>query len=204
MRKLIFFGVTNLFFLSSIAFSQVVPTPVINNEIRDNTSIRSREIELERVKRDSRKPNLTADLNGRVIKFSEIKEDFESIQKLQNSIVKIYTTGKKIRYEEIGKLALEINKSAMRLNSNLFTESVAEKIELKKEEKSETKSLKSVKEIIVDLDNNIGGFAKSSMFQNLKVIDTEVSEKTRMNLKQIIKLSAALNQTADKMAKMGK
>ena len=107
--------------LSSAAFSQVVPTPVINNEIRDNTSIRSREIELERVKRDSRKPNLTADLNGRVIKFSEIKEDFESIQKLQNSIVEIYTTGKKIRYEEIGKLALEINKGAVRLNLNLFT-----------------------------------------------------------------------------------
>ena len=201
MRKLIFFGLTNLLMLSSAAFSQVVPTPVINNEIRDNTSIRSREIELERVKRDSRKPNLTADLNGRVIKFSEIKEDFESIQKLQNSIVEIYTTGKKIRYEEIGKLALEINKGAVRLNLNLFTKSAAEKTELKKEEGAETNTLRSVKELIIDLDNKIGSFAKSSMFQNLKVIDTEVSEKTGMNLEQIIKLSAALNQAAAKMAK---
>jgi cell fate (sporulation/competence/biofilm development) regulator YlbF (YheA/YmcA/DUF963 family) len=200
MRKVIFIGLTNLLMFSSIAFSQV-PTPVINNEIRDNTSIRSREIELERVKRDSRKPNLTEDSSGRTIKYAEIKKDFESIQKLQNQIVKTYTTGKKIRYEEIGKLSLEINKSALRLNSNLFVTSNTEKTELKEEKKAETKVLKSVRDLIVDLDNSIGSFAKSPMFQNLKIVDPTISEKTGNNLAQIIKLSAALNQASDKMAK---
>jgi hypothetical protein len=200
MKKILFFGVTNLLFLSSIAFSQV-PNPVADNEMRDGSSIRRRAIELERVKRDANKLNLPEDANGRKIDFVEIKEDFESIQKLQNSIVKIYTTGKKIRYGEIGKLALEINKSALRLNSNLFTASTSEKNELKKTEKSETKTQKSVKEIIIDLDNNIGNFAKSPMFQNLKIVDPAVSEKTRLSLEQIIKLSFALNQSADVMAK---
>ncbi len=200
MKKILFFGVTNLFFLASIAVAQIVPTPVINNEIRDTSSIRSREIELERVKRDANKPNLTEEFNGRKINFAEIKKDFESIQKLQSSIVKAYTTGKKIGYREISELSLEINKSASRLNSNLFAAST----ETKKEEKSEPKTPKSVRELIIDLDNNIGSFAKSPMFQNLKVVDPTISEKTGMNLEQIIKLSAALNQAANQMAKIGK
>jgi hypothetical protein len=197
MRKLIFFGMTNLFFLSAIVAAQIVPTPVINNEIRDNTSIRSREIELERIKRDANKPDFTEDSNGRKINFAAIKKDFESIQKLQSSIVKAYTTGKKIGYGEIGKLSLEINKSALRLNSNLFAEST----DTKEEKKLEFKTPKSVRELIIELDNNIGSFAKSPMFQNLKVVDPTVSEKTRITLEQIFKLSSALNQAANQMAK---
>lgn len=200
MKILLLIGMTNLLFLASVVVAQVVPTPVINNEIRDNSSIRSREIELERVKRDFRKPKITAETNGRVIKFSEIKEDFEKIQKTQNSIVKIYTTGKEVYYEKIGKLSMEINESAIRLNSNLFETPKP----IKRVEKPEAKNLKSVKEVIIELDNYIEKFVKSSMFQNLRVIDTKVSEKTRFDLEKIIELSFALNRRTNEMAQISR
>jgi hypothetical protein len=41
------------------------------------------------------------------------------------------------------------------------------------------------------------------MFQNLRVVDPKVYEKTRLDLKQIIKLSSALNQLAEQRAKGG-
>ena len=199
MEKLVFLSLTNLLMLSSIAFAQVL-TPVINNEIRDTSSIRRRELELERLKREADKLNLPEESNGRKINFTEIKRDFEGIQKLQSSIVKAYVKGEKVNYNEIGKLSLEMNKRALNLNSNLFAASV----QIKEAEKIDSKTSKSVKNLIIDLDNNVGNFAKSPMFQNLRIVDPAVSEKARLDLEQIIKLSAELNQVADKITKSGK
>ena len=100
MKKIIFFGITNLLFISSIVVAQI-PNPVADTEMRDGSSIRRRSIELERVKRDAVKLRPTEDSTERTIKFAEIKEDFENIQKLQSEIVKAYTTGKNINYEKI-------------------------------------------------------------------------------------------------------
>ena len=199
MEKLVFLSLTNLLMLSSIAFAQVL-TPVINNEIRDTSSIRRRELELERLKREADKLNLPEESNGRKINFTEIKRDFEGIQKLQSSIVKAYVKGEKVNYNEIGKLSLEMNKRALNLNSNLFAASV----QIKEAEKIDSKTSKSVKNLIIDLDNNVGNFAKSPMFQNLRIVDPAVSEKARLDLEQIIKLSAELNQVADKITKSSK
>jgi hypothetical protein len=100
---------------------------------------------------------------------------------------------------------LEINKSALRLNSNLFPAPEAEK---KKSEKQEVKKdaiennpkpTKSVRDLIVDLDNAIGSFANSPMFQNLRVVDPEVSAKTKLDLDKIIVLSNLLDAEARKM-----
>jgi len=193
--------------------AQVTPPGAGDKDLRD-TNVKGRSNELERIKRDAEKPEkrnknkAAQNSNGSqpddtlAAKYEEIKTDFEQIQQSQDSIISAYKSGEKIDYKQMSKFSLEINKSAVRLNSNLFPPTVVENSDAKKEEKikKETKTPKSVRDIIVDLDNTIGSFATSPMFKNLRVVDPTVSEKTRLNLERIIELSGLLDAEARKMA----
>jgi hypothetical protein len=196
MKKILFVGMTNLVFLSSIAAAQVVPTPVINNEIRDNSSIRSREIELERVKRESNKLKPRESTQEQEIKFAEIKEDFENIQKLQGEIIKAYTTGRKINYEKISQSAAEMTKKTVRLDANLFDSKIEETVKNKDSEKTKPKI---VRDLIIELDKVIGTFVSSPVFKNTKLVDEQSSEKSRLDLEKIFKLSDMLSREAKKL-----
>jgi hypothetical protein len=196
MKKILFVGMTNLVFLSSIAAAQVVPTPVINNEIRDNSSIRSREIELERVKRESNKLKPRESTEEQEIKFAEIKEDFENIQKLQGEIIKAYTTGRKINYEKISQSAAEMTKKTVRLDANLFDSKIEETVKNKDSEKTKPKI---VRDLIIELDKVIGTFVSSPVFKNTKLVDEQSSEKSRLDLEKIFKLSDMLSREAKKL-----
>ena len=94
-------GVFGLLVFNSSVLAQVSPTPVINNEIRDPTSMRMRAIDMERVKKDANKVSLDEPTKEQTIKFAEIKEDFENIQKLESEIVKVYESGKEINFNKI-------------------------------------------------------------------------------------------------------
>ena len=202
---------------SNIFGQQAAPPGAGDKDLRDN-NVKARSIDLERVDRDSRKTNQagTDSVVGKetedqlAARFGEIKTDFEQIQMSQDSIIKAYQGSITVDYAQISKFALEINKSAMRLDLNLFPSMTAENDDSQKEEKNnekvktEVKQAKSVRDLIVELDNSIGVFATSSMFQNLRLIDPKVSMKTRLELGKIKQLSAELNQEADKMTKGGK
>jgi cell fate (sporulation/competence/biofilm development) regulator YlbF (YheA/YmcA/DUF963 family) len=195
MKKIVFFGMTNLFFLSSIAFAQV-PNPVADNEMRDGSSIRRRAIELERVKRESNKLKPRESTEEQEIKFAEIKEDFENIQKLQGEIIKAYTTGRKINYEKISQSAAEMTKKTVRLDANLFDSKIEETVKNKDSEKTKPKI---VRDLIIELDKVIGTFVSSPVFKNTKLVDEQSSEKSRLDLEKIFKLSDTLSREAKKL-----
>ncbi len=208
-------------FILAAAFSnadaQVTPAGAGDKDLRD-TNVKGRSNELERVKRDAQKPgkreknappgtvNASATEDALAAKYAEIKTDYEQIQLSQDAIIKAYQSGDKIDYIQIGKFSSEINKSGIRLNSNLFTPPIVVDSDAKKEEKTEkeTKKSKNVRDIIVELDNTIGSFATSPMFQNLRTVDPAISEKTRLDLEKIIELSGLLGAEAQKLAAPGK
>jgi hypothetical protein len=203
------------------AQAPVVSPPSVSGDrdLRD-TNIKTRSIDLERVDRDSRnneksteRPSASNSLplkpeDKLAAKFEEIKTDFEQMQRSQDVVIKTYQGLGKIDYALIGKSALEINKSATRLNSNLFP--IVETPDAEKEEKKDNKKekaakpVKSVRDLIVDLDNTIGSFTASPMFQNLRIIDTKATEKAKLDLEKIIELSAQLDTEAQKMEPIGK
>jgi len=213
--------------LTAAAFStvsaQVTPAGAGDKDLRD-TNVKGRSNELERIKRDAQKPekrgkdaapgtiNAAEAEDALAAKYEEIKMDYEQIQLSQDSIIKAYQSGDKIDYIQISKYSSEISKSAMRLSSNLFPAPVVENTDAKKVESSnqkkvekaekEMKNPKNVRDIIVELDNTIGSFATSSMFQNLRTIDPAISEKTRVDLEKIIELSALLGVEAENMSKI--
>ncbi len=210
-----------LFVLIALVFSTAVcsnicaqiapPTPDAGNKDLRDTNIKRRSVEMERVERDAKK-NRTAAANQTTAqaedqlaaKYGEIKTDYEQIQISQDVIIKTYQGSGKIDYAQISKSALEINRSATRLHSNLFPAPPIENANVKKEEKkadkskTETKSAKGVRNLIIDLDETIGSFTMSPMFQNLRTVDAAVSEKARLDLEKIIELSALLDAEARK------
>ncbi len=161
--------------------------------------IKLRSAEIERIKREADKSNASsfAPINTEIkAKFPQIKEDFESVQLLQAAIIKAYTTGKTIDYGMIETSAEGINKKAKRLDANLF----ASKIEKKSDNsKAKQTKIKSVKVLIVELDNSIGSFVSSKIFGNINVVDPVVALKTRTDLVNIMDLSGQLSKEAGKM-----
>lgn len=199
---------------SFTTYGQQTPPPGAGDKDLRDTDVKRRSIEMERVERDAKKGNgvRSSAKNASpkkedplAAKYAEIKSDFEQLQLSQDAVIKAYQTGSRIDYAQIVKSALEMNHSAARLNSNLFP-AVDRKTESEKEEKSETepKTAKSMRDLIVELDNTIGSFAASSMFQNLRVVDPDVSAKAKTDLEKIIELSRLLKAEAAKLNAAGK
>jgi hypothetical protein len=191
--KSVLFCVLGLLCFAFSCVAQISPTPVINNEIKDTSSIRMRSIELERVKREAEKASPDNSATGRQLKFSEIKNEFETIQKLQDSIIKTYTTGKTIDLAKISDLAAELNENSIRLDKNLF---VAEKNEAANPKVDENIEQNTIPDLIVKLDKAIGNFVGSKIFQNSKLINLKESQETQSELKKIILLSDELSKEA--------
>lgn len=199
---------------SNIYAQQAAPPGAGDKDLNDR-NVKTRSIDLERVDRDARKENgKTTDQPAKnsvtvtnqpedklAVKYGEIKTDYEQIQMSQDTIIKTYQGSGVIDYTQIGKSAAEINESAKRLNANLFPPPIAEGVEKEVNEKPEkdVETTKSVRDLIVDLDNSVGSFATSSMFQNLRLIDPKVAIKAQFDLKKIIELSATLNAEAQKI-----
>jgi cell fate (sporulation/competence/biofilm development) regulator YlbF (YheA/YmcA/DUF963 family) len=162
------------------------PAPVIEMDIRSGSSIKMRSVELERVKRESNKLSVS-DSKEYLLKFEEIKEDFENIQKLQSKVVRVYTTGKTVDYKQIGELSAEISKKALRLERNLFEERAD------KTENSKDVERKQVRDLIIELDGAIGNFTNGQIFKNTKLVDTENAQTSQDQLKKIVKLSGKLS-----------
>lgn len=156
-----------------------------------------RELQLERFRRDANKlsPNETSEEVE--IRFANIKDDFEGIQKLQTGIVKAYTTGKTVDYDKIQRSAAEINKRSVRLGFNFF----GSNLEADSEKRSKELARKGVRGLIIDLDKKMGDFVSSSLFRNHVVVDVAENAKAEANLKGMVEISSALSLAAGKLAK---
>ncbi len=201
MKKniLICFVIFTAAVFSNVTAQQEMPSGASDKNLGDN-NIKMRSVDLERAKRDAEKTNSTganvASVNPKIeTKFPQIKEDFEGIQSNQELIVKSYTSGAKVDYKQIKDSADLINKSAKRLDENLF----AVKTEKPKENSKKENKEKSISDLIVDLDNAIGKFAASTMFQNLRLVNPEIAGKTQLDLMKIMQISDLLSKQADKM-----
>jgi len=193
MRNTVFSLIGLILFSGSIC-AQVSPNPVADAEIRDTDSIRMRSLALEQAKREENKLHASEDSKIPEAKFAVIKSDFESIQKLESSIVKTYKTGKKIDYVKIGELALEIKKKAGRLGLNFFDI----KDEPGVDPNPQDLTRKSVRDLIIDLDGTLTAFVTNPTFTGLRVIDAKNNDRARADLEKLIELSRDLQEAAEK------
>lgn len=176
------------------------PPSIADNATPVDNNIKQRSIELERVKRDAEKTATLRRENGTELKFSLIKDDFEGIQKEQMLIIKAYTTGESIDYETISKSSDKITEMAVRLRANVFIDEESGKTDKPQDEENPYTG-QSVRNLIVELDNAIGEVVTNPMWQNLKVVNTEISQAVEANLVKVINASSALWIESNKMKK---
>lgn len=192
---------------SAIVFAQTAapidagtPAGAGDSNLADN-DIKLRAVELERIKREAEKTATLRRDDGAELNFSIIKNDFEGIQKEQANVIAGYQASAEIDYDKINESAGKMTEMAIRLKANLFQSDEDKKDSGKKIEKdqaADTKT-KSVRSLIIDLDNAIGDLVTNKMFQNLKTIDSELSAKAETDLDKIIKLSGELWLESNKM-----
>ena len=192
--------------LTGSAWPQREAPPGASDKGAMDRSSKERSIELERIKRDATKPDAKGQQSpapDAAAKFEEIKADFEGLQRRQDEIVKAYTTGKQPDLEKIDSDSEQMNKHAVRLETNLFPQMEEQK---GKKKSKENKTVdppavplpQDLKTLIVEQDNTLASFVSNPMFVNPQVANVTDSAKARADLKKLILLIAALRSEAGK------
>ena len=192
--------------LTGSAWPQREAPPGASDKGAMDRSSKERSIELERIKRDANKPDAKGQQSpapDAAAKFEEIKADFEGLQRRQDEIVKAYTTGKQADLEKIVSDSEQMNKHAVRLETNLFPQ-IEEQKGKKKSKENKTVDPPAVplpqdlKALIVEQDNTLASFVSNPMFANPQVANVTDSAKAHADLKKLILLTAALRSEAGK------
>jgi hypothetical protein len=192
--------------LTGSAWSQREAPPGASDKGAMDRSSKERSIELERIKRDANKPDAKGQQSpapDAAAKFEEIKADFEGLQRRQDEIVKAYTTGKQADLEKIVSDSEQMNKHAVRLETNLFPQMEEQKGKKKSKENKtvDTPAVplpQDLKTLIVEQDNTLASFVSNPMFANPQVANVTDSAKAHADLKKLILLTAALRSEAGK------
>ena len=203
----------SLFLLIAMAIIAMLSIPAVaqdhgppaggsDRNLRDSASdLKGRSIEIDRISRDAKKPDDRKDADKPqsrpVPNFLQIKEDFEQIQLINSDVLQASPSSATPDYQRIAKSAEEIEKRAVRLKSNLFPPK-STKQSKEKQPVTEDQELKS---LLTLLDNSIGKFTQSPMFQNSKVVNPEDHANAEKELDDVIKISVRVRNEADRIKK---
>ncbi len=198
----------SILMFSAVSAQQDPPAGAGDRNLEDRT-VKSRSIDLERVKRDAEKQdpkNQAAPIPP--VKFQEIKEDFEGLQLRQDEIRKIYSVGKQIDMPRIVWVAGLMNANATRLHGNLFPPPVEEPKSKKKSKEPKEQPAKveptpepmpqDLRSMIIAQDDTLAAFVANPMFTNPQVSNVDSNLKAQADLKKLIRLTAALGEMASK------
>jgi hypothetical protein len=102
-------------------------------------------------------------------------------------------TNPQLDYQRIAEAGAEVDKRASRLKSNLFPK---ESKDVARQDGSKYRGPQELRSLLKALDNAIVGFVHSPMFENLRVVNSQDSDKAQQDLESIIKLSKEVNKRA--------
>lgn len=182
-----------IFFLSVTAAvnpAQANPEQAVLNAREQFSDIKKRSMELERIKRESGKRAVSDDLTQ---KFPAIKEDFEQIQKINSDVLKQTAAKTSLNYSAVLKSVAEIKRRAVRLKANLFPSEPEENNETKNKSQAIPET-EDIKILLGALDKSIFSFVHSSIFQNIKLVNSGDSLKAQNDLENVIKISSAIKE----------
>lgn len=159
---------------AAAASAQSNPEQAILNAREQFSNIKNRSVELERMKREANKRPTSEDST---VKFPEIKEDFEQIQKINSNVLQLIGTKPPLDYAVVLKFVSEINHRALRLKSNLFT--VQQKAKKEAKNKPPADELQDIKTLFYALDKSVNDFVHSPIFQNINLVNPTDSLKAQ-------------------------
>lgn len=188
----------SIFFLSVFCVAVISAQVSVEQQVlstRDEFfKIRTRSMELERVKREAARPTLR---DSSTLNFPAIKEDFERIQKLNEEFFGLISAKNPINYAAVLKSVTEINHRSTRLKSNLFTADREKQKETENEHPPE--ATQPLTNSFANLDKSIISFAHNSIFQNINLVSPQDSLKAQEDLEAIVKFSSIIKEESKKL-----
>jgi hypothetical protein len=134
-----------------------------------------------------------------VLALKQIKEDFESLQAVNNNMMRDCSREGALDFKRISEATTEINRRARRLKANLaMSVGDADKKDQKKLTVIEGEHMKAT---LIKLDTFIMSFVTSPLFQNPQVLDAQLSAQASSDLARIIELSHSISKSAGRLRK---
>lgn len=175
-----------------------VPTPG-RGSVPTPPSVREREFILRRMENERNKTPTPEETR---LALTQIAEDYEQIQVINNKMMSAATSGKPLDYKGVADVTSEIRKRALRLKTNIALPKPEEAEKNQKAPNVETEA--QLVAALRLLDRALMNFVKSPIFKNPDVVDTKIAAKASRDLENVIELSQNAGKNAEKLAKATK
>jgi len=164
--------------------------------------------QIQRVERDQQLllkpiPPKKEDDSARQAALKQSKEDFKSIQGINNKMMANAWAKDELDYSSISDSITQIRSKAIRLRSNLSLP----KPEKQNEEKPVGLSVASVKDFragLLQLDGSIMSFVTNPLFKESTVMEVSLATRASHDLEMVIELSENLQKAAKSLNKKSK
>lgn len=143
----------------------------------------------ERETRNVPQPVLDA---ARMAALKQTKEDFRSIQDVNNRMMAAAWAQEVVDYEHTAQMLAEINSRAVRLKGNL----ALPQLENTKPKTVAASGMKEFKAALLAMDRSLMSFVTNPIFQERNVVEVNLATKATQDLEDVIAYSANLKKIA--------
>lgn len=179
--------------LPSVARAQASPSAA-RAAARAEMELREKSWDLEKLKRE--KPAESPDTRP---DYSEVAEEFQRLQVVNNSLVGVADPKTPLDYARVRKESAEVRKRAARLKEYLVLPEVEGAP--KPEKGAEIQTPEALRTAVKKLDGLVNSFAWNPVFQRPDVVDLELSSKASRDLAGILSLSEQIRKSAEELGK---
>jgi hypothetical protein len=148
--------------------------------------------ELLKGERESRNAPTDAIDKGRLALLRQMRDDFKSIQEINNRMMASTWSQEQIDYLHTATMIADINERATRLKSNLGLPD-GDKAPDSHVTVTDAKQFKSV---LLLMDRTLMNFVKNPIFQDRSVVEVDLATRASTDLDTVIRLSASLKKIA--------
>lgn len=175
------------------------PIEVFNSRRNAEREEAMRRRELENV-RNATRAKMPVDTRRRQVLIAQIKEDFNTIQVLNNEMLRAAFTGQAMDYDSLFEKAGEMKKRANRLRESIkFSEDDGEEKEHRSQEIFDDIRMKTS---VLVLRNLVRSFVTNPLFQqNAGALDVQLSARANRDLRSIADVSDAIRKNARRLDK---
>jgi hypothetical protein len=132
---------------------------------------------------------------GRAARLKQIRDDFKSIQSVNNKMMAEAWQNNAIDYARTSAMIADINAKASRLKINL---ALPEAGKLKRKNLTAT-GTKEFKSALLQMDHSLMSFVTNPIFQEQKVMEVGLATRASQDLESVIIFSADLKRLADNL-----
>jgi|ERR1041385_1118730 hypothetical protein len=132
---------------------------------------------------------------GRAARLKQIRDDFKSIQDINNRMMAQAWAGPEINFATTASMLNEINSRAVRLKTNLALPNAPGP----KRNQPNVSEVEQFKSALLGMDRSLMSFVNNPIFRETKVVDVQIAARATQDLDYVIALSTDLKRVAGKL-----